>query len=109
MTRDDYRAILDQALKAENGLRLPFQDWEIAGCVRAQLYRLRERLRHESFLNEYDHLTFRLVDGDLCIIRRVKVPPVDDAIQDVEPVPMTKSDALGLPTWPRERRRMHPC
>ena len=106
MTRDDYRAILDQALKAENGLRLPFHDWEIAGCVRAQLYRLREKLRFRELCYDYDCLTFRLVDGDLCIVRRVKVPPVDDAIQDVEPVPMTKGDALGLPTWPHERRRV---
>ena len=71
----------------------------------AQLYRLRERLRREQYLNEYDHLTFRLVDGDLCIIRRVKVPPVDDAIQAVEPAQMTKAERVGLPTWPRKLRR----
>ena len=105
MTRDDYRAILDQALKAENGLRLPFGDWEIAGCVRAQLYRLREKLRFHELCYDYDCLTFRLVEGDLCIVRRAEVPSVDDAIQSVEPAQMTKSERVGLPTWPRKLRR----
>ncbi len=106
MTRDDYKSILDQALKAENGLRLPFHDWEIAGCVRAQLYRLREQFRFRELRYDYDCLTFRLVDGDLCIVRRAEVPSVDDAIQAVEPAQMTKSDALGLPTWPHRRNRV---
>jgi len=105
MTRDDYRAILDQALKAENGLRLPFHDWQISGCVRAQLYRLRERLRRKEFCCAYDCLSFRLVDADLCIIRNAKVPPVDDAISSVRPVPMDRGEAANLPTWPRKQRR----
>ncbi len=106
MTRDDYRSILDQALKAENGLRLPFGDWEIAGRVRAQLYRLREKLRFGELCFDYDSLTFRLVEGDLCIVRQMKVPPIDDVIQTVEPVKMTRGDALGLPTWPHRRNRV---
>ena len=105
MTRDDYRAILDQALKAENGLRLPFHDWEIAGCVRAQLYRLREKLRFRELCYDYDCLTFRLVDGDLCIVRRAIVPPIDDVIQAVQSVHMTEAERVGLPTWPRKLRR----
>ena len=106
MTRDDYRAILDQALQAEHGLRLPLHDWNTAGRVRAQLYRLREKLRFRESCGDYDCLTFRLADGDLCVIRRVKVPPVDDAIQTLRPVNMTAAEAVGLPTWPHERRRV---
>ncbi len=67
---------------------MPFHDWEIAGCVRAQLYRLREKLRFREFCHDYDCLTFRLVEGDLCIILRAEVPSVDDAIQAVEPAQM---------------------
>ena len=106
MTRDDYRAILDQALKAENGLRLPFGDWNIAGRVRAQLYRLREKFRFGELCYDYDCLTFRLVEGDLCIVRGVEVPPIDDAIRTIQPAQMTKSDRVALPTWPHRRNRV---
>ena len=105
MTRDDYRAILDQAMKAEHGLRLPFGDWEISGCVRAQLYRLREKLRFRDLCFDYDCLSFRLVEADLCIIRRVEVPPIDDAIQSIQPAQMTRAENVDLPTWPHRRNR----
>ncbi len=39
MTRSDYKKILDQALQAEHGIRLPYSNWAVAGFVRAQLYR----------------------------------------------------------------------
>ena len=106
MIRDDYSKILDQALRAEHGIRLPFNDWVMAGRVRAQLYRLRDRLRYLKDCRDYDCLTFRLMEGDLCIIREEYVPPVDDEIKPVEPVALSEWEALGLPVYPRTRRRV---
>ena len=100
MTRDDFRAILDLMAGA-----FPSGVWEISGRVRAQLYRLREKLRFRDLYFDYDCLTFRPVEGDLCIIRRVEVPPVDDAIQMMQPAQMTKSERVELPTWPHRRDR----
>ncbi len=106
MIPDDYRKLLDQALQAEHGIRLPFNDWDVAGFVRAQFYRLRDRLRYLKDCRDYDCLTFRLKDGDLCIIREECVPPVDDKMKPVEPVALSEREALGLPVYPRARRRV---
>ena len=106
MTRDDYRKLLDQALRAEHGIRLPFNDGAVAEFVRAQLYRFRSRLRYRKECRDYDCLTFRLKDGDLCIIREECVPPVDDEMKPVEPVALSEREALGLPVYPRARRRV---
>ncbi len=106
VTRDDYKEILDQALQAEHGIRLPYSDWAVAEYVRAQLYRLRSRLRYRKGCRDYDCLTFRLMEGDLCIIREECVPPVDDELKPVEPVALSEREALGLPVYPRPRRRV---
>ncbi len=106
MTPSEYKEILDQALQAEHGIRLPYGDWVMAGRVRAQLYRLRDRLRYLEDCRDYNCLTFRLMEGDLCIIREEYVPPVDDEIKPVEPVAMSEWEALGLPVYPRPRRRV---
>ncbi len=106
MTRDDYKDILDQALQAEHGIRLQYSNWAVADLVRAQLYRLRDRLRYRKGCRDYDCLTFRLKDGDLWIIREECVPPVDDEMKPVEPVALSEREALGLPVYPRARRRV---
>jgi len=106
MTRDDYKSILDQALKAEHGIRLSFGEEHQAGLARAQFYRIREYLRRQEGRRDYDPLTFRLWNGDLCIIKRPDVPLVDDHVIWTDPVPMTKRDTLGLPTWPKIRKRV---
>ncbi len=106
MTRSEYKEILDQALQAEHGICLPYSDWNMAGRVRAQLYRLRDRLRYRKGCRDYDCLTFRLMEGNLCIIREEYVPPVDDEIKPVEPVALSEWEALGLPVYPRAGRRV---
>ena len=106
MIRADYRKLLDQARQAEHGIRLPYSDGAVAEFVRAQLYRLRSRLRYRKGCRDYDCLTFRLKDGDLCIIREECVPPVDDEMKHVEPVALSEWEALGLPVYPRSRRRV---
>ena len=53
-----------------------------------------------------EQFTFRLVEGDLCILKRDHVPPVDDNIPCPTPVPMNEREARELPTWPRERTRV---
>ena len=104
MIRDDYRKILDQALQAKHGIRLPFNDWAVAEFVRAQLYRFRSRLRYRKGCRDYDFLTFRLMEGDLYIIREECVPPVDDKMKPVEPVALSEREALGLQRLPWQRR-----
>ncbi len=108
ITRDDYRAILDLALKADHGIRLPFGDHRAAEFVRAQFYRVRSRLRQLYCKGCHDHdcLTFRLRDGDLCILRNEWVSPTEDEMQPVEPIAMSLAEALSIPTYPRKRRRL---
>ena len=106
MTRNDYRAILDLALKADHGIRLPFGDHRAAEFVRRQFYRVRSRLRYYDDCHDYDCLTFRLRGGDLCIIRNEWMPPTEDEMEPVDPIPMSLAEALGIPTYPRKRRRV---
>ena len=106
MTRDDDQAILDLALKADHGIRLPLGDHRAAEFDRRPFYRLRSRLRHDEGCHDHDCLTFRLRDGDLCILRNEWMPPTEDEMQPVEPIAMSLAEALGIPTYPRRRRRV---
>ena len=106
ITRDDYRAILDLALKADHGIRLPFGDRRAAEFVRAQFYRVRSRQRYCKGCHDYDCLTFRLRDGDPCIIRNEWVPPTENEMKPVKPIAMSLAEALGIATYPRRRRRV---
>lgn len=106
MTRDDDQAILDLALKADPGIRLPLGDHRAAEFVRRPFYRLRSRQLYCEGCHDHDSLTFRLRDGDLCILRNEWMPPTEDEMQPVEPIPMSLAEALGIPTFPRRRRRV---
>ena len=105
MIRDEYRNLLNQALEAGHGIRLPFGTWAEANFARMQFYRLREGLRRSEGCRTYDPLTFRLVEGNLCIIRRDRVPPPEDRLSPIQPVSMSKKEAVDLPVWPRFGRR----
>ena len=106
MTRDDDQAILDLALKADPGIRLPLGDHRAAEFVGRQCCRIRSRLRYYEGCHDHDCLTLRLRGGDLCIIRNEWMPPTEDEMQPVEPITMSPAEALGIPTFPRRRRRV---
>ncbi len=74
--------------------------------MRARFYRVRSRQRYYEGCHDYDSLTFRLRDGDLCILRNEWVSPTEDEMQPVEPIAMSLAEALGIPTYPRKRRRL---
>ena len=105
LIREEYKTIMNHALQAEHGIRLPFGDRRTSDFARAQFYRLRERLRREEGCRDYDPLTFRIVDGNLCVVRRDRVPPPEDRLSPIQPVSMSKGEARNLPVWPRFGRR----
>ncbi len=77
MTRDDYLALLRQALSAPHGVALQFDDWVQAERARGRLYRLRNALRRAGD-HSFDALSLVMQPyGDLWIVRRDKLPRRD--------------------------------
>jgi hypothetical protein len=132
MTRDDYKQLFDNALATEHGLHLSFGDWYTAERVRAQFYRVREHIRRNALRDlprpvspsgealpltrkalqaarrsPYDCLSFRLVDGNLYIIKRERLPAHDDALEAIESIPLTADGFASLPPWPPRMRCRH--
>ncbi len=77
MTRDDYLALLRQALSAPHGVALEFDDWVQADRARGRLYRLRSNLRRAGD-HSFDSLSLVTQPyGGLWIVRRDKLPRRD--------------------------------
>ncbi len=70
MTRDDYVALLRDALSTPHGVALEFGNHGTAEWARGRLYRLRRILRRSGDTS-FDSLSFiRQPNGDLWIVRR---------------------------------------
>ncbi len=77
MTRDDYLALLRQALSTPHGVALQFDDWAQAERARGRLYRLRSALRRAGDTS-FDSLSFVMQPyGGLWIVRRDRLPRRD--------------------------------
>ncbi len=77
MTRDDYLALLRQALSTPHGVALEFDDWVTAERARGRLYRLRCALRRAGD-NSFDSLSLVTQPyGGLWIVRRDRLPRRD--------------------------------
>ena len=74
MTRDDYLALLRQALITPHGVALEMGDYDKAERARGRLYRLRRAIRRRGD-RSFDQLSFFMHPyGDLWIVRRDKLP-----------------------------------
>ncbi len=70
MTREEYLALLRQALSTPHGVALQFDDWAQAERARGRLYRLRSALRRAGDTS-FDSLSFVTQPyGGLWIVRR---------------------------------------
>ena len=77
MTRDDYLALLRQALTSPHGVALEFEDWVQAERARGRLYRLRRTLRRDGD-DSFDNLSLAVKPfGGLWIVRRDRLPRRD--------------------------------
>ncbi len=77
MTRDDYLALLRQALSSPHGVALDFDDWVKAERARGRLYRLRSALRRAGD-DSFDNLSLVVKPfGGLWIVRRDRLPGRD--------------------------------
>ena len=74
MTRDDYLALLRQALSSPHGVALDFDDWVKAERARGRIYRLRNALRRAGDTS-FDDLSLVVKPfGGLWIVRRDRLP-----------------------------------
>ncbi len=74
MTRDDYLALLRQALSSPHGIALDFDDWVKAERARRRIYSLRDALRRAGD-DSYDILSLVMrPHGRLLIVRRDRLP-----------------------------------
>ncbi len=77
MTRDQYLALLRQALSARHGVALEFGDFDKAERARGRLYRLRSNLRRAGD-HSFDSLSLVAQPcGGLWIVRRDRLPRRD--------------------------------
>ena len=77
MTRDDYLALLRQALATPHGVALDFDHWTKAERARGRLYRLRSALRRAGD-DSFDNLSLVVKPfGGLWIVRRDRLPRRD--------------------------------
>ncbi len=77
MIRDEYLALLRQALSTPHGVALEFDDWVQAERARGRLYRLRSNLRRAGD-HSFDSLSLVMQPyGDLWIVRRDRLPQRD--------------------------------
>ncbi len=74
MIRDEYLALLRQALSTPHGVALQFDDWVKADAARGRLYRLRSAFRRAGDTS-FDSLSFVMQPyGGLWIVRRDRLP-----------------------------------
>ena len=74
MTRDDYMALLREALSSPHGVALEFGDWVKAEQARGRFYRLRSSLRRTGD-DSFDDLSLVMKPfGGLWIVRRNRLP-----------------------------------
>ncbi len=77
VTRDDYLALLRQALASPHGIGLDFDDWVKAERARRRIYSLRDALRRAGD-DSFDILSLVMrPHGKLLIVRRDKLPRRD--------------------------------
>ena len=77
MTRDEYLALLRQALSTPHGVALEFGDFDKAERARGRLYRLRSALRRAGDTS-FDSLSLVMQPyGGLWIVRRDRLPRRD--------------------------------
>ncbi len=77
MTRDEYLALLRQALSTPHGVALEFGDFDNADRARGRLYRLRYALRRAGD-HSFDNLSLvTKPHGGLWIVRRDRLPRRD--------------------------------
>ena len=77
MNRDDYLALLREALATPHGVALEFGDWVKDERARGRLYRLRSARRRAGDTS-FDNLSLVMQpSGDLLILRRDKLPRRD--------------------------------
>ena len=77
MTRDDYLALLCQALSSPHGVALDFDDWVQAERARGRIYRLRSALRRAGDTSCDDLSLVMKPFGGLWIVRRDRLPRRD--------------------------------
>ncbi len=74
MTRDEYLALLRQALTTPHGVALEFGDWVKAERARRRIYSLRDALRRAGD-DSFDILSLVMrPHGRLLIVRRDRLP-----------------------------------
>ena len=74
MTRDDYEALLREALSTPHGIALEFEDWVKAERARRRIYSLRDALRRAGD-DSFDILSLVMrPHGKLLIVRRDRLP-----------------------------------
>lgn len=96
MTRDDYLALLRQALTSPHGVALEFDDWVQAERARGRFYRLRSSLRRAGNTT-FDDLSLVIKPyGGLWIVRRDRLPRRDkeDGLS-TESRPLTSDELPG--------------
>ncbi len=77
MNRDDYLALLRQALSTPHGVALDFHDWVKAERARRRIYSLRNALRRAGD-DSFDILSLVMQPhGKLLIVRRDRLPRRD--------------------------------
>ncbi len=74
MTRDDYLALLRQALATPHGVALDFHDWVKAERARRRIYSLRDALRRAGDDSFNDLSLVMQPHGKLLIVRRDRLP-----------------------------------
>ena len=74
MNRDDYVALLREALSTPHGIALDFDDWVKAERARRRIYSLRDALRRAGD-DSFDILSLVMQPhGRLLIVRRDRLP-----------------------------------
>ncbi len=74
MTRDEYLALLREALSTPHGIALDFDDWVKAERARRRIYSLRDALRRAGD-DSFDILSLVMQrHGKLLIVRRDRLP-----------------------------------
>ena len=104
MNVNDYLSLMDKALKADIGVRVPCAPDDVER-VRKRLYNLRDNLRIKGNHN-YDALKFRVFDcSELWIVKEDALDARDDGIPIVgDAEQLQQQDLYKLPKPPFFRR-----
>ena len=117
MTRDEYLALLRQALSAQHGVALEFGDFYMAERARRRIYSLRDAFRRAGD-DTFDILSLVMQPhGGLLIVRRDRLPRsnMEDGLS-AQSRPVSRDelpDRFGYANFscnvskPRRRRKRH--